>query len=280
MGLRLRHVPPMQGSQWLRQAWAHYLKQPLGFSLLFLAYLLMASVIGAVPFVGSLLSLATVPLLSLAFMLATQDVIQGRRVRLGHLFAVVRQPKKQRLTSLLLCLAFGFAVVVIIEIGVRLGGSELNEAMKPLAATKEGADAKQLMAVLSHPAVGRLANTIWFLAALLSVPFWHALALVHWGGQTAAQALFSSTLALWRAKGAFVVYGLGWLGMVVLASLLAGIGVGLLTAALGSPTFAMVFGALIFVAISAAFYISLWFMFQDSFVLTEEEAAPSPTPPA
>ena len=280
MGLRLRHVPPMQGSQWLRQAWAHYLKQPLGFSLLFLAYLLMASVIGAVPFIGSLLSLATVPLLSLAFMLATQDVIQGRRVRLGHLFAVVRQPKKQRLTSLLLCLAFGFAVVVIIEIGVRLGGSELTEAMKPLAATKEGADAKQLMAVLSHPAVGRLANTIWFLAALLSVPFWHALALVHWGGQTAAQALFSSTLALWRAKGAFVVYGLGWLGMVVLASLLAGIGVGLLTAALGSPTFAMVFGALIFVAISAAFYISLWFMFQDSFVLTEEEAAPSPTPPA
>ena len=270
----------MQGSQWLRQAWAHYLKQPLGFSLLFLAYLLMASVIGAVPFIGSLLSLATVPLLSLAFMLATQDVIQGRRVRLGHLFAVVRQPKKQRLTSLLLCLAFGFAVVVIIEIGVRLGGSELNEAMKPLAATKEGADAKQLMAVLSHPSVGRLANTIWFLAALLSVPFWHALALVHWGGQTAAQALFSSTLALWRAKGAFVVYGLGWLGMVVLASLLAGIGVGLLTAALGSPTFAMVFGALIFVAISAAFYISLWFMFQDSFVLTEEEAAPSPTPPA
>jgi hypothetical protein len=279
MGLRLRHVPPMQGSQWLRQAWAHYLKQPLGFSLLFLAYLLMASVIGAVPFIGSLLSLATVPLLSLAFMLATQDVIQGRRVRLGHLFAVARQPKKQRLTSLLLCLAFGFAVVVIIEIGVRLGGSELSEALKPLGA-KEGGDAKQLMALLSHPAVGRLANTIWFLAALLSVPFWHALALVHWGGQTAAQALFSSTLALWRAKGAFVVYGLGWLGMVVLASLLAGIGVGLLTAALGSPTFAMAFGALIFVAISAAFYISLWFMFRDSFVLTEEEAAPSPTPPA
>jgi hypothetical protein len=175
MGLRLRHVPPMQGSQWLRQAWSHYLKQPLGFSLLFLAYLLMASVIGAVPFIGSLLSLATVPLLSLAFMLATQDVIQGRRVRLGHLFAVARQPKKQRLTSLLLCLAFGFAVVVIIEIGVRLGGSELSEALKPLGA-KEGGDAKQLMALLSHPAVGRLANTIWFLAALLSVPFWHALA--------------------------------------------------------------------------------------------------------
>jgi hypothetical protein len=264
----------MQGSQWLRQAWRHFLRQPLRFSLLFLTYLLVASVIGAVPLVGSVLSLATMPLLSLAFMLATQDVIQGRPVSVGHLFAVARQPKKQRLTTLLLCLAFGIAVVVIIEIGVYLGGSELTEALKPLADAKGGGDAKLLMSVFAHPAVSRLANTIWFLAALLSVPFWHALALVHWGGQTAAQALFSSTLALWRAKGAFLVYGLGWLGMVVLASLLAGIGAGLLTAAAGSPTVAMAFVALIFIAISAAFYISLWFMFQDSFVLTDEAPGP------
>jgi hypothetical protein len=274
MGLRLRHVPPMQGSQWLRQAWRHFLRQPLRFSLLFLTYLLVASVIGAVPLVGSVLSLATMPLLSLAFMLATQDVIQGRPVSVRHLFAVARQPKKQRRTTLLLCLAFGVAVVVIIEIGVYLGGSELTEALKPLAEAKGGGDAKLLMSVFAHPAVSRLANTIWFLAALLSVPFWHALALVHWGGQTAAQALFSSTLALWRAKGAFLVYGLGWLGMVVLASLLAGIGAGLLTAAAGSPTLAMAFVALIFIAISAAFYISLWFMFQDSFVLTDEAPGP------
>jgi hypothetical protein len=264
----------MQGSHWLRQAWRLYLRQPLGFSLLFLCYLLLASVI-----VGALLSLATVPLLSLAFMLATQDVLQGQRVRLGHLFAVVRQPPKQRRTTLLLCLAFGLAVILIIEIGVRLGGSELTEALKPLAGASQGTDAKVLMSVFGHPAVSRLANTIWLLAALLSVPFWHALALVQWGRQTAAQALFSSTLALWRAKTAFLVYGLGWLGMVVLASLLAGIGVGLLTALLGSPTFAMAFGALVFVAISAAFYISLWFMFNDSFVLADDAAAGDGTAP-
>jgi hypothetical protein len=263
----------MQGSQWLRKAWGVFLRQPLRFSLLFLSYLLLASVIGAVPVIGSVLSLATMPMLSLAFMLATQEALQGQPVRLGHLIAVARQPKRQRLTSLLLCLAFGIAVVVIIEIGVRLGGSELTEALKPLAEGKGGGDPKVLMSVFTHPAVSRLANTIWFLAAILSVPFWHALALVHWGGQTAAQALFSSTLALWRAKGAFMVYGLGWLGMVVLASLLAGVGAGVLTATLGSPTLAMAFVALIFIAISAAFYISLWFMFEDSFALADETPA-------
>ena len=266
----------MQGSQWLRKAWGVFLRQPLRFSLLFLSYLLLASVIGAVPVIGSVLSLATMPMLSLAFMLATQEALQGQPVRLGHLIAVARQPKRQRLTSLLLCLAFGIAVVVIIEIGVRLGGSELTEALKPLAEGKGGGDPKLLMSVFTHPAVSRLANTIWFLAAILSVPFWHALALVHWGGQTAAQALFSSTLALWRAKAAFMVYGLGWLGMVVLASLLAGIGAGVLTAALGSPTLAMAFVALTFIAISAAFYISLWFMFEDSFVVSDEAPAAVP----
>lgn len=263
----------MQGSQWLRKAWGVFLRQPLRFSLLFLSYLLLASVIGAVPVIGSVLSLATMPLLSLAFMLATQQALQGQPVRLGPLFAVARQPKRQRITSLLLCLAFGIAVAVIFQIGMGLGGSELTEALKPLAEGQGGGDPKLLMSVFTHPAVSRFVNTIWFLAAILSVPFWHALALVHWGGQTAAQALFSSTLALWRAKGAFLVYGLGWLGMVVLASLLAGIGAGLLTAAVGSPTLAMAFVALTFIAISAAFYISLWFMFEDSFVVTDETPA-------
>lgn len=263
----------MQGSQWLRQALRLYLRQPLRFSLLFLSYLPIASAIGAVPVVGAVLSLATLPMLSLAFMLATQEAAQGRPVRLSHLLAVARQPKPQRRTSLLLCVAFGVAVVLIFEIGVRLGGSELTEALKPLFDAKGRGDPKVLTDVFVHPAVKRLTNTISFLIALLSVPFWHALALVHWGRQTAAQALFSSTLALWRTKGAFLVYGLGWLGMVVLASLMAGIGAGLLTAALGSPALAMAFFALSFVVISATFYVSLWFMFQDSFA---PESPPEP----
>jgi hypothetical protein len=276
MGLRLRPVAPLQGSQWLRHGWRHFLRQPLGFSLLFMGYLVFASLLGALPLIGSVLSLSTVPLLSLAFMLATRDVMQGQRVRLVHLLAVLRQPPALRRRSLMLCFAFGVTVVLIIQLGVWLGGSELAEAMKPVATTQ--GDARDLMAVLGHPAVGRFANTIWLLAAILSVPFWHALALVHWGGQSMAQALFSSTLALWRTKGAFLVYGLGWLGTVMIASLVAGIGVALLTAATGSPTVAMALGAVIFIALSAAFYVSLWFMFADSFGAPEDD--PAVTPPA
>ena len=99
------------------------------------------------------------------------------------------------------------------------------------------------------------------LAGLLSVPFWHAPALVHWGSQGALQALFSSTVALWRTRGAFTVYLLGWgAAMLAVAGLVALLGtlfgarqaLGILTLPIG----------LVF---SAAFYVSLWFSFADTF---------------
>ncbi|NRF70920.1 hypothetical protein HLB44_28335 [Aquincola sp. S2] len=265
MGLRLRVVAPPRGSHWLRNGLTTFFRQPLAFCVLFLGYLVAASVIGWVPWIGSLLSVATVPLLSLAFMLATRDALAGQPVRLLHLFALRREPPKARRAMLLLCLGFGIAVMLFVEFAVWAGGTELIEAMKPLA--KADRTAQDFMAVLNNPVVTRLAHTLSALLALLSVPFWHALALVHWGGQSAGQALFSSTLALWRSKGAFLVYGLGWLGCVVAASLFGGVLVGLLTAALGNPAFALAFGAMVFVALSAAFYVSLWFMFDDSFEL-------------
>ena len=58
------------------------------------------------------------------------------------------------------------------------------------------------------------------LAALLSVPFWHAPALVWWHGQGLAQSLFSSTLACWRNKGAFTIFGVAWMGVLTTGLLL------------------------------------------------------------
>jgi hypothetical protein len=55
------------------------------------------------------------------------------------------------------------------------------------------------------------------LMGLLSVPYWHAPALVHWGGQGVAQALFSSTLAL-AQQGAFAFNMLLWGALMGVAS--------------------------------------------------------------
>ena len=100
------------------------------------------------------------------------------------------------------------------------------------------------------------------LGTLLSVPFWHAPALVHWGGQGVRQALFSSTLALWRTKGAFVTYMLAWGGVLLAvrrssAALLFGL--------IGAPQLAGVVGVPAGLVFSTVFYVSLLFTFNDSF---------------
>jgi uncharacterized membrane protein YhdT len=114
---------------------------------------------------------------------------------------------------------------------------------------------------------------------VLTVPFWHAPALVHWGGQAVGQALFSSTLAVWRAKGAFAVYLLGWFGSVVLFAL----GSALLLGLLGLPQWAGLVGVPAGLVFSAVFYVSLLFTFNDSFggspvqALAAETNPPPPT---
>jgi hypothetical protein len=116
-------------------------------------------------------------------------------------------------------------------------------------------------AILAEPGVVTGGLLAVVLALLLSVPFWHAPALVHWGGQTVGQSLFSSTLALWRAKGAFFVYGMTFIGLLLLSVFTLGLLLGLL----GAPQLAALLALPLGLAFTALFYISLLFSFNDCF---------------
>lgn len=271
MGLRLRTVAVQRGQAWLRLGLGTFFRRPLGFAGLFVGYLLLTSVLGALPFVGPVLAAGTMPLLSLAFMQATRDVCAGRPLRLATLWAVWREPAPQRRTMLLLCGSFGLAMTLGIELMFWWGGDALVDALKPLAQPR--VSPQELLGVVASTPVTRFANGVTLIAGLLSVPYWHALALVHWGGQSAAQALFSSTLALWRTKGAFTVYLLSWLGFALLGSLAAGLGTALMSALVGAGPLALLLGVLVLVSLSCAFYVSLWFMFVDTFGADDDTTA-------
>jgi hypothetical protein len=114
---------------------------------------------------------------------------------------------------------------------------------------------------LAEPALQRAMLSAAVLTSLISIPFWHAPALVHWGGQTVGQALFSSTLAVWRSKAAMTIYGLAWIGVLMAMSVLLS-AVASMTESPGLATFlAMLFN----LVVSSAFYVSLLFTFNDSF---------------
>jgi hypothetical protein len=110
------------------------------------------------------------------------------------------------------------------------------------------------------------------LLGLISVPFWHAPMLVAWQGQGLAQSLFSSALACWRNRGAFFMYLLAWAGVSAALGMVASLVIALIggqaLAALTLPPVALL--------LSVAFYVSLYFMYAESFAATDSAAVQAP----
>ena len=274
MALLLKPVPPARGVRWVTDALRLFARRPLGFTMLFFLFLVGAMFLALVPVIGGVLQMAVLPLLSLGFMVASQSALLGGGVRPDAFVEPLQGSPAQRRALLVLCAAYGVAAMVILWLADAVSGgvmAELYDAMSqpdlPAERARELlADERLLSAVLLTSTLG----------TLLSVVFWHAPALVHWGGQGAAQALFSSALAVWRSKGAFLTYGLAWLALVTAAVGLLSLFFGLLGARAAMPLLAMPAGLFF----STVFYVSLIFSFHDSFGGAPTVAGAEPGQPA
>jgi hypothetical protein len=107
------------------------------------------------------------------------------------------------------------------------------------------------------------------LYGLLSVLFWHAPGLVHWYGMSPTKAIFFSIVACMRNIGAYLMYGLTWMAVLMGASMVLGVVLSALgLASLGKPIL-MAFA----LSMAAMISTSVYFTFRDSFVHTEETPA-------
>lgn len=258
MALVLKTVPPQQGVRWVRDGFRLFGRAPLGFTALLLAFLLFAFMLALFPLVGSLAMLLTLPLLSLGFMVGSEAALAGRPVHAGAFIQPFRGKPQARRTLIQLCLAYAGATVLTMGLSDWVDGGAFDQLQRLLARGRADAE---IDALLASGQLGQGMVVRFGLIALLSVPFWHAPALAHWGGQAAAQSLFSSTLALWRNKGAFVVYSLTWGALVVVFAVAVGF-IGMLTGSREFASFLVMPGVLV---ISTAFYVSLLFTFNDCF---------------
>ena len=161
--------------------------------------------------------------------------------------------------------ALGTALVMWLSDWVDAGSFE---RLQEMLAKGEAAQA-EVDALLADPRLTGGLIVRFGLAACLSVPFWHAPPLVYWQGQGVGQSLFSSTLALWRCRGAFVVYALAWAGVVLAFGAVAALLFSLLGARQLAGMAAMP-AALIF---STVFYVSLLFTYEGCF--SDSAAAPA-----
>lgn len=277
MTLRVIDAPPRRGLAWVGMAFAQFLRRPLAFTLLFLVFLVAAMVLLAIPYIGAVLVLASLPLLTLGFMIATRAAQQDQSVHVGQMVEpLLRAPEPARRAALIrLCALYAAATALVMWGSDAIDGGSFERLQVLLAGARSEATTKEIDALLGDPRLHTGLMVRFGLSALLSIPFWHAPALVWWHGQGVPQALFSSTLACWRNKGAFLLYGLAWAATVGLF----GIAAGTLFALLGAPQLiglAAVPAGLMF---STAFYISLYYSFADCFAQSGDEPSIAPSLP-
>jgi hypothetical protein len=210
------------------------------------------------------------PLLSLGYMIATRAAIAGAPVHPGQFFEPLRGDAKRRRQLLLLCALYAVATIVIIWLSEAVDGGRFDRLQVLLASGGDDATRKEVDALLDDPRLRDGLLLRFGLASLLAVPFWHAPALVWWGGQGVAQALFSSTLAVWRSKGAFALYTLAWVGVVAAFGLIAGT----LFSLLGARQLVGIAALPAGLMFTTVFYVSLYFTFVDSFGEPDGEPRP------
>lgn len=260
MPLQLKSVEAARGWRWIADAFRLFARRPFGLTLMFAVFFAAAALAAALlPFVGSLLQLMSLPMLSLGFMVASQSALLDGPVHPVQFVAPLRADAQRRRALLWLCGIYGLAALAILLLCVWVSDDALTRLQLLLV---QGEKARgEIDALLAEPGVATGALLLALLGSALTVPFWHAPALVHWGGQSVGQALFSSTLALWRSKGAFLVYFLGWGALIALF----GFGTAMLASALGAAQLVTVLALPAGVAFSTVFYVSLIFTFNDSF---------------
>jgi hypothetical protein len=260
----------------VRQSFALFFRHPLGFSLLFLLFMVAALIMMALPFIGAFLLLAIMPLLTLGFAAATRAAQQSQPVHAGLLFEPFKPgADATRRTALLrLCLLYAALTAATLLLAQHIDSGAFERLQLLLGAQRTEANQREIEAVLADPGLvnGMLVRVL--LLGAISVPFWHAPMLVAWQGQGLAQALFSSALACWRNRGAFFVYLLAWAGVSAAIGLVASLVVTLVggqaMAALTLPPVALL--------LSVAFYVSLYFMYAESFAPSDNSVvAQAPT---
>jgi hypothetical protein len=262
--MKLKTVPANHGVHWVRQGFFLFFRHPFSFVSLLASFILVAMALSLMPLLGYALVLATLPLLTLTFLLTSNMVVVGTAM---PMWQVLLHPFRieKHLTRALLWLGMLYAVTngLAAMLSDALGTGQLHAFMEMLPNAKP----EELTTKMADGNVAIDALLRMGLSTLVSIPFWHAPGLIYWDKQTCAQALFSSTLACWRNRGAFVVYGLTFLAVTVATSLTAS----LVFALLGQAPFFATAAVPLSLMLVTAFYASLYFTFVGCFTNGESE---------
>lgn len=259
--MKLNIVPAAAGPRWVRQGMRVFFRRPLAVAGLFFMFLALTALLSWLPLVGNVVALALVPAATAGLMAAAREVDAGRFPMPGLLFIGFRSGPVKARAMLVLGALYAALVLLLIALAALMDDGRLAQMLS----SSGGSITREM---LTDPAVQDALrssmNSITLASALylpISVLFWHAPALVLWHQVPVVKSLFFSTVAVLRNAGAYLLYGVAWVGVT-----LAGWALLLTVSALLGNLNVAVSGMFpLSLTIAAMFYASLWFTFSDSF---------------
>lgn len=257
----MEKLPARAGWLWIKEGFELFRKQPAEISALFLGYMMLMIGVGVVPLVGQLLPLVLVPVFAMAFMQACADIEQGKKVYPNLLLTGFRSPAFKNLMKLgLLYLAASVVAVgasALVDGGVFWSIITGNQTVD--AETVRGTNlslAMMLSAAVYTPA---------------AMAFWYAAPLIAWQNMGVGKAIFYSFVAVRRSARAFIVYGLSWVALGVVAPAIVSSIVG----ALAGRAFAVM---VVLLTLSLLLTVVMYCSFYPTY--THVFGRPHPAPPA
>ncbi len=257
--MKLRLVPAKQGAQWVRSGFQIVLRRPLAYASLFSIFLFGLTALMLLPGIGVMLVLIALPLVTQAFIVATQRALLNKPISPNVFLEPLRAGRPQAFSMIRLGLVYATITLLVIAISGWADSGAVEAFEKAVLSGKP--DVKQIEEMAADPrlAIGLLLRLSF--ASLISLPFWYAPALVHWGNQNWIKSLFFSTVACWHNRAAFTVYGLTW--GVVIATF--GLLVNIFFLFLNQPQLIGLVALPASLVFSTVFYASLYFTFADCF---------------
>jgi hypothetical protein len=251
--MQLNLVTAKTGTVWVKQGMRTFIRQPLALAGLFFMFMAIMTIASQIPYIGFVLAMMLLPASTLGLMAAAREADEGRFPMPLILLTAFRASKTQ--TQSMLVLGALYAASFLMAMGVSYlvdGGDFARVYLGGATPSRE---------VMMD---GNFQAAMWVFIGLhlpLSLMFWHAPALVHWHGMSPVKSLFFSIVACFRNFGAFAVFGLMWISVLVLI-VVAVMTVGGL---IGNPGLA---GDVLFpvmLVMAAMFFTSLYFTFCDTF---------------
>jgi len=263
--MQVLEVPAGTGWRWMLEGFRLMRRRPLallGMTVLFLFTIVLPTVI---PVVGGFAPLVLTPALAVGFMRAVRIAEAGAMPAPWTLFSALGEGGQKGLRALLLLGAINCVLTVaVLAVSMFADGGTLFRIATGAIGNDDPA--------LSQGSVIYAALVFLVLYTPVQMAMWYAPVFVAWHGLHPVKALFYSLFAVWRNRGAFVVYLVAWFAVAVGLSVLVQV-----TKAVVPPGVLPMLLSPLSLVMLCALYCSFWPTYRD--VVADLSPPPPVSPP-